>query len=184
VVGNSKDARRCIGYLTKYLTKDLDTCHPADTDALRYEPCSPTCANWLRYGVQPQHPRKGLTPGRCRGKAHQRATLGFGGRRVLVSRKWSGKNLTDHRADRRRWVLATLGALTPAGAGLSATGDQADRYLWDVVRPGDGDAPPRGRLILHALSERLRWQAELRAAQAAADGTEPPPSTVDADRAA
>ncbi|MDQ1675015.1 MAG: hypothetical protein QOC93_234, partial [Actinomycetota bacterium] len=38
------------------------------------------------------------------------------------------------------------------------------------------------RLILHALSERLRWQAELRAAQAAADGTDPPPS--DADRAA
>jgi hypothetical protein len=34
------------------------------------------------------------------------------------------------------------------------------------------------------LSERLRWQAELRAAQAAADGTEPPPSTVDAERAA
>ncbi|MCW2610398.1 MAG: replication initiator protein, partial [Cryptosporangiaceae bacterium] len=161
-----------------------DTCHPADTAAqrdhldrmaaaLRYEPCAPTCANWLRYGVQPQHPRKGMTPGRCRGKAHQRATLGFGGRRVLVSRKWSGKNLADHRADRRRWVLATLGGLTPAGAELSATADP-DRYLWDVVRPGDDDAPPRGRLILHALSERLRWQAELRAAQAAADGTDEP----------
>jgi hypothetical protein len=193
VLGNTQDAGRCIGYLTKYLTKDLDACHPADTPAqrdhldrmaaaLRYEPCSPTCPNWLRYGVQPQHPRKGMTPGRCRGKAHQRATLGFGGRRVLVSRKWSGKNLADHRADRRRWVLATLGALTPAGAELSATTADPDRYLWDVVRPGDDDAPPRGRLILHALSERLRWQAELRAAQAAGDGTDPPPT--DADRAA
>jgi len=56
VVGNSADSQRCIGYLTKYLTKSLDECHRADTaaqrahldrmaNALRLEPCAPTCAN-------------------------------------------------------------------------------------------------------------------------------------------
>lgn len=24
---------------------------------LRYEPCSPTCANWLRYGITPKNPQ-------------------------------------------------------------------------------------------------------------------------------
>jgi hypothetical protein len=62
VLAGSRDASRCIGYLTKYLTKHLGDCHQAATDgqadhaerladALRYEPCSPTCANWLRYGI-------------------------------------------------------------------------------------------------------------------------------------
>jgi len=81
VLAGSKDASRCIGYLTKYLTKQLGDCHHPDSDgqrehverladALRYEPCSPTCANWLRYGIQPKNPRPGLVPGQCKGKAH------------------------------------------------------------------------------------------------------------------
>jgi hypothetical protein len=67
VLAGSNDANRCIRYLTKYLTKQVADCHQADTDpqrghmqrladALRYEPCSPTCANWLRYGIQPKSP--------------------------------------------------------------------------------------------------------------------------------
>src|SRR5579859_5813560 len=108
VLAGSKDAARCIGYLTKYLTKHVADCHQAQTDtqlahverlaaALRYEPCSPMCANWLRYGIQPKNPRPGLRPGYCKGKAHRREHLGYAGRRVLVSRKWSGKTLADHR---------------------------------------------------------------------------------------
>ena len=68
VLAGSKDASRCIGYLTKYLTKHVGDCHQVSTDAqaahagrladaLRYEPCSPTCANWLRYGIQPKNHR-------------------------------------------------------------------------------------------------------------------------------
>jgi hypothetical protein len=102
VLAGSKDAARCIGYLTKYLTKQVADCHQAQTDAerahverlaeaLRYEPCSPRCANWLRYGIQPKNARPGLVPGACKGKAHRREYLGYAGRRVLVSRKWSGK---------------------------------------------------------------------------------------------
>ena len=83
VLAGSRDASRCIGYLTKYLTKHLGDCHQASSDgqadhaarlaeALRYEPCSPTCANWLRYGIQPRNARPGLRPGACKGKARRR----------------------------------------------------------------------------------------------------------------
>jgi len=119
--------------------------------ALRYEPCSPTCANWLRYGIQPDNPRPGLRPGHCTGKAHQREHLGYAGRRVLVSRKWSGKTLADHRGDRKAWLLATLGL--PA--------DDPGRYTWERVNPGDRDHMPPGQRLLHVLTDCARWQAAL-----------------------
>jgi hypothetical protein len=34
---------------------------------------------------------------------------------VLVSRKWSGKTLKDHRGDRKAWLIATLGLEPPDG---------------------------------------------------------------------
>jgi hypothetical protein len=162
VLAGSKDAARCIGYLTKYLTKQVADCHQAVTeaerahaerlaDALRYEPCSPRCANWLRYGIQPKNARPGLMPGACKGKAHRREHLGYAGRRVLVSRKWSGKTLADHRADRKNWLTATLG--------LSET-DPA-RYAWEPVTPGDPDHMEHARRLLHVIADRQRWQAAL-----------------------
>ena len=162
VLAGSKDASRCIGYLTKYLTKHVADCHQAQTDAqhahaerladaLRYEPCSPVCANWLRYGVQPKNARAGRRPGGCKGKAHRREHLGYAGRRVLVSRKWSGKTLADHRAARRDWLLATLG--------LPAT-DPA-RYAWEPVAPGDPDHMPPAQRLLHVVADRQRWHAAL-----------------------
>jgi hypothetical protein len=166
VLAGSKDATRCIGYLTKYLTKQVGDCHQADTDtqrahvarlaeALRYEPCSPTCANWLRYGIQPRNARPGLAPGRCKGKAHDADHLGYAGRRVLVSRKWSGKTLADHRADRKDWLLRTLG--------VSAT-DPA-RYAWEPVAPSDPDHMDHSRRLLHAVADRARWQGALNEAR-------------------
>jgi len=162
VLAGSKDTARCIGYLTKYLTKQLGHCHQAQTDAehahaerladaLRYELCSPACANWLRYGIEPKNPRPGLRPGQCKGKAHRREYLGYGGRRVLVSRKWSGKTLADHRADRKAWLTEALG--------ISAT-DPA-RYSWEPVTPGDPDYMPNGRRLLHVVADRLKWQTAL-----------------------
>jgi hypothetical protein len=162
----SKDAARCIGYLVKYLTKQVGDCHHPDTDAarahaarlaeaLRFQPCSPTCANWLRYGIQPKNARPGLVPGCCKGKAHDPDHLGYAGRRVLVSRKWSGKTLADHRADRQQWLLSMLG--------VSAT-DPA-RYAWEVVAPGDPDHMDHARRLLHAVADRARWQAALREAR-------------------
>ena len=171
VLAGSRDSARCIGYLTKYLTKQISDCHQAQTsaqedhagrlaDALRYEPCSPTCANWLRYGVQPRNPREGMRPGRCTGKAHRREYLGYAGRRVLVSRKWSGKTLADHRADRRAWLMATLG--------LSAT--DPTRYAWQPVVPGDLDHMPPAQRLLHVVADRQRWHAALVLARARASG--------------
>jgi replication initiator protein RepSA len=162
VLAGSKDAARCIGYLTKYLTKQVGDCHHPDTDvqqahiarlaeALRYEPCSARCANWLRYGIQPKNARPGLAPGRCKSKAHDPDHLGYAGRRVLVSRKWSGKTLADHRADRQQWLLGTLG--------VSAT--DPTRHAWEVVAPGDPDHLDYPRRVLHAVADRARWQAAL-----------------------
>jgi hypothetical protein len=126
VLSGSKDAARCIGYLTKYLTKQVADCHQAATDAehahaarlaeaLRYEPCSPRCANWLRYGIQPQNARPGLVPGSCKGKAHDRERLGYAGRRVLVSVE-KLKHVQEVRADRTPIPGARAGPTIPGTA--------------------------------------------------------------------
>ncbi|MBG0824608.1 replication initiation protein [Planomonospora sp. ID91781] len=173
IMAGTPDADKAIGYISKYLTKSIGETCEADNqaqrdhasrlaDALRYEPCSPTCANWLRYGVQPKNARAGMAPGRCRGKAHKPEHLGYAGRRVLVSRKWSNKTLTDHRADRRAWVLEMLG--------LSATEDNdPGRYTWRPVPPGDPGLPPLGERLLLAVAEQQRRRRALDEARARAE---------------
>jgi hypothetical protein len=175
VLAGSRDSARCIGYLTKYLTKHVADCHQTTTsaqhdhadrlaDALRYEPCSPACANWLRYGVQPKNPREGLRPGRCTGKAHRREYLGYAGRRVLVSRKWSGKTLADHRADRKTWLLQTLGITEP----------DPRRYTWEPVAPGDPDHMPPAQRLLHVVADRQKWHVALTEARSRGSGLPAP----------
>ncbi|PRX45841.1 hypothetical protein B0I32_1464 [Nonomuraea fuscirosea] len=109
VLASTSDADQCIRYLSEYLTKSLGQSLDGETqrehaarfvDALRYEPCSPACPNWLRYGVQPKGAKAGMAPGRCRSKAHKPEHLGYAGRRVLVSRKWSNKTLAEHARSR------------------------------------------------------------------------------------
>jgi hypothetical protein len=112
-------AEKAIRYLTKYITKSVDECHQRTTaremdhhhrfyEVLRFIPCSERCANWLRYGIQPDQARPGMVAGACKGRVHQPSTLGIGGRRILVSREWSGKTLADHRADQATWVRQIL----------------------------------------------------------------------------
>ncbi|MFD3685742.1 replication initiator [Nocardiopsis sp. NPDC058631] len=183
VVAGTEDAARCVRYLAKYLTKDIADCHAAETvrqeqhadrlmETLRYEACSPRCSNWLRYGIQPNQAKAGMRPGFCGSKAHRREHLGYAGRRVLVSRKWSGKTLADHKADRLTWVLNTLG-IDPANE------DQGDEdnprppalsfasgsFEWELARPTDPDVPPRERRLLRAVGEALRRRAQLEAAR-------------------
>jgi hypothetical protein len=179
VAAGSPEAGRHIGYLAKYLTKSIAECTTPDTDAqrqhverltaaLRYEPCAPTCANWLLYGVQPRNPRPALRPGCCRGKAHRPDNLGYGGRRVLVSRKWSGKNLADHRADRRAFVLSVLGHdIEHQDQAAQDQGEQPGRYAWEPARPTDPDVPPLARRLMHAIAQRAAWREQYRVAQAA-----------------
>ncbi len=71
VLAGSRDASRCIGYLTKYLTKHLGHCHQEDGDtqaahagrlagALRYEPWSadgaPPCSPAASRSRSPRRP--------------------------------------------------------------------------------------------------------------------------------
>jgi hypothetical protein len=180
VLAGSNDAGRCVRYLTKYLTKQIAGCHQAETDAqrahaarlaeaLRYEPCSPSCANWLRYGIQPRNPRPGHIPGLCRGKAHRHENLGYAGRRVLVSRKWSGKTVDDHRASRKAWLMAMLDL--PADEDESA-------YRWQRVTPADPDHMPLAQRLMHVLADRSAWQAALVAARHKADDLAADPSAT------
>ncbi|MGH3502636.1 MAG: replication initiator [Nocardioidaceae bacterium] len=174
------DAERCIGYLAKYMTKNVGECHetatPEQADhvdrlmaALRFEPCSPTCPNWLRYGVQPKDARSGMRPGCCKGKAHKPEHLGYAGRRVLVSRKWSGKTLAhhraDHRAERRAWALASLG--------LAPDDPDAHRYTWLPVPNGDPRVPPLEHRLPRAIADRHRWRRLRHEAEAKAAGVDP-----------
>ncbi|WP_336209584.1 replication initiator [Nonomuraea sp. LPB2021202275-12-8] len=131
-------------------------------DALRFEPCSPGCPNWLRYGVQPKGAKPGMTPGRCHGKAHKPDHLGYAGRRVLVSRKWSNKTLAEHKQDRRTWVLEALGQRDQP--------TDPHRYIWKPVPAGDANLAPLAVRLLRSVHERQRWRAHLDRLQAQADG--------------
>ena len=166
ILGGTEEAGRHIGYLTKYLTKSTGEVIEAATDRqrahhdrlhdeLRVTPCSPRCAVWLLYGIEPLGASSRTAPGHCKGRAHRRTTLGLPGRRVLVSRKWSGKTLVDHKADRRAFVLESLAAV-----GITKTDPDPARLTWQKVPPGDPNLPPRDHLILHAIAERTRWRAE------------------------
>ncbi|MEU8607125.1 replication initiator [Actinoplanes sp. NPDC048791] len=174
----SKDAERTIGYITKYVTKAAAECHDHTSDPqrdhaerlwreLRVTPCSDRCANWLLYGVQPKNATGKLRPGHCKGRVHQKSTLGIGGRRVLVSRNWSGKTLRDHRADAHAWVKALLGVTAAADASPPADHQMASPspFAWEMARPGDPDLPPLEHRLLRAVSQRIQRRAQLAAAR-------------------
>jgi hypothetical protein len=188
---------KAVAYLTKYVTKDVSSTYGAPDDMtprqlahlerlhaqVKVLPCSPTCANWLRYGVQPKDAHAELVPGDCRRKAHDREHLGLGGRRVLVSRDWSGKTLAEHAADGAdvvRQVLEDAGIDMPDRDRLSATqtgGDGNPRFVWTRIEHADQDALTYGEAIAAAIRERNRWREQY---QAAKFRTGPPPDGLSA----
>jgi hypothetical protein len=117
-----------------------------------------------------------LVPGQCPGPAHDRENLGLGGRRVLVSRKWSGKTLTEHRADRTEVVRQTL-----AAAGIDAPethrcpadvlgDDGRPRFVWEDAQV---DARRYADVMLAAVAQRRAWRAQYEHARQVT-GTGPP----------
>jgi hypothetical protein len=147
---------------------------------LKFLPCSPRCANWLRYGVQPDHPGPGLIPGQCRGRAHDRENLGIN-RRVLPSRKWSGKTVAQHKADRTEVVRQTLLSagmddldLDRLAASVTLP-DGSPRFIWTDTRP---DNDTYIKVVLHSVAERQRWRAKYDAAKATVAGAVDSVSTI------
>lgn len=179
LIAPSVEADRAVRYLTKYLTKAVsdslddagddenpqDSAREAHIDRLhrelRFLPCSPRCANWLRYGVQPDEVSASLVPGACRLKAHDREHLGLGGRRVLVSRSWSGKTLKGHRADRAtvvREALMSAGVVAPEIERMAAdvlAADGLPRFIWSEEKT---DPSMYAQVILASVAERRRWR--------------------------
>jgi hypothetical protein len=190
IEGGTEHAERAIRYATKYLTKDLadQTLVRSDPQKehaerlraeLRVLPCSPRCANWLLYGIQPDRARPDLVPGACRGNVHQRQSLGYTGRRCLVSRNWSGKTLTDHRLDGREWFRAvTAGLLDENGDEDQAVTDkppaEKHRYLYRIARPGDREVDPVEDRILRSIHNRQRARLLLRIARDGPHATDVP----------
>jgi hypothetical protein len=192
VLAGTAQADKLITYLSKYLTKSVDQCHHASTataaehqrrlhDELRFTPCSPRCANWLRYGIQPKDAKDGMKAGQCRGKVHQPDTLGLGGRRVLVSRLWSGKTLADHRYDQTLWWRNHL-AITDrvdddidpdmqARIDAARQGGAPAPIAWERCKPGDPDVPDLPRRLLRLISASIKYKEARAAARA---GGHPP----------
>jgi hypothetical protein len=198
VLGGTPKADKLIGYLCKYITKSVGEAHRATTDAavehqrrlwqeLRYTPCSPRCPNWLRYGIQPHGAKDGLKAGFCRGKVHHPDTLGLGGRRVLVSRLWSGMTLADHKYDRNKWVTNLLQVTRRADQDIddehaetirqAREGLAPEPIAWDWVRPGDPGVPDRAHIQLRYIATKTRQRLQIQAAKAAAQaGADHPPA--------
>ena len=117
----------------------------------------------------------GLTPGWCSSRAHDRENLGFGGRRVQVSRAWSGKTLREHRADRAavvRAVLAEAGIDAPDTDRLATSvlaDDGLPRFTWEEMPASEADYVQVGMgSVLQAQRWRCEYDEATRAAQSRA----------------
>ena len=168
LLSGTVDSDRPVRCLCIYLTKDVADTYSDEypTHAAGYErhvdrlhseiqtlPCSPGGTNGNRYRVTSNDPERGMVPGRCSSPAHHRENLGLGGRRVLVSRLWSGKTLPEHGADRRAVVAEALPAagIDPGDADqLDADRTMPDgtpNYVWE-----DADSDQRYNIAAIAAS--------------------------------
>jgi len=184
LLGGTPEAERRVRYLCKYLTKSIGATHDDDgspalvahidrlAEEVRWLPCATTCANWLRFGVQPKHAGPGMVPGHCKHKAHDRANLGLGGRRVLVSRQWSGKTLATHKADRAAVVRAALeeAGIDPEDHDELSVSGMDGRWSWELLGRSRVDEATYAAAIAEQIATRQRWRAQYEAAKAARAG--------------
>jgi hypothetical protein len=191
IIATEGDADRRVAYLTKYLTKAISATYGEPEELSRSQrrhmrrlheqvevlPCSPRCWNWLFYGVQPLEAEVGMVPGQCPSKAHDWENLGCGGRRVLVSRRWTGKTLKGHKADRAavvRQVLEAAGADVPETSRMAADIRREDgipRFNWKIWDPIDATVPVYRQVMTKSIAERVRWKTEYELAKQRASPT-------------
>jgi Replication initiator protein, pSAM2 len=195
ITAGTPEAERGIRYLCKYVNKaitrtyDSDDEHPSRArmahidrmaEEVRWLPCGPNCANWLRYGIQPAAAQAGMVPGHCKHKAHDRANLGLGGRRVLVSRKWTGKTLAAHKADRVAVVRQALEAagIDPDDHDEMAVVGTDGGWSWELLGRTRVDAATYATAISQSIHTRQRWLREYEAAKTVAAARAGPGDTA------
>lgn len=178
IIADEDNADRRVRYLTKYLSKSIGDSMADAQDRTRRQrthlaglnehvpwlPCSPTCANWLRYGLQPRQAKASMIPGQCSAKAHQPEQVGCGGRRVLVSRLWTGKTLKHHKADRAAVVREVLeaGVDAPELERLSVAvkrDDGTQGFHWTIHHPDDSTTPLYRTVMTRAIGQQMQWRA-------------------------
>jgi hypothetical protein len=95
---------------------------------------------------------------------------------VLVSRKWTGKTLDVHRADRAavvRQVLAEAGVQVAEPDRCAAdvlAPDGEPRFAWSVLPPGEGSY----NAAVFAQIQRQEWRAQYDKAKRVTGRTGPP----------
>ncbi len=204
LLGGTEDSDRTVRYLCKYLTKAVAETY-ADQPRHRSTPTTPSRREGepvrgphrppprprpraallpgLRELAALRHPAArtpplGCTPGSARSKAHDRECLGVGGRRALVSRHWTGKTLTEHKADRAavvRQVLEAAGIEAPDADRLAADvlhTDGKPRFVWEDTKPDQRDYPA---MIAASLREKKARRAQYDHAKTIAAQRESPP---------
>jgi hypothetical protein len=93
---------------------------------------------------------------------------------VLVSRRWTGKTLTDHCGDRAEVVRQTLLAagMEPADVDRLAADVQREdgqpRYAWKLWNAAEATTPVYRHVLTRSIAERLQWKQDYRDAKARA----------------
>ncbi len=192
VLGSSKDSDRAVRYLTKYLTKSVadtytdgdapDPTYEAHMDRLHHEirwlPCSPECANWLRVRRPAEEPRartgprplrlQGARPGAPRPRRPTRPCVEGLVRQDPqhapgrpASRRRASARGGRHRARGRR----------PYGRRV-LTDDGKPRFVWEEVPVTQADW---AHVVMQSMLDRRRRKAQYEQAKSLLVGADPPP---------
>ena len=171
VLAGSRDASRCIGYLTKYLTKHLGDCHQADhrrpgrprRTARRRAAVRAVLAD-LRELAPLRHPAQERPAGpAARGPARAKPTA------ASTSATPDGASWSPANGPARPWptTAPTGGPGSPARSGF--------RQPTRPATPGNRSSPatpdhmPNGQRLLHVVADRIQWQTALDLARRRAD---------------
>ena len=195
LLGGTDDSDRAVRYLCKYLTKSVadDLRRPRRRpDRRRTRRTSTGCTpkSWCcrarrraRTGCgtassprtpAPAWPPAGARPRRTTASASAWAAAGCWSRAA-----WTGKTLTEHRADRAEVVRQVLEAagIDPPEARRKAADvlhtDGQPRYVWEDVPPAERDY---AAVIVASIAEQRRWRAEHEHAKALAAQRGSPPT--------
>ncbi len=167
VLAGSRDANRCIGYLTKYLTKHVADCHQAaDTRPAR-----------AHRTARRRAPVRAVLPhlrelAALRRPAQERPSGPAAG---LLQGQGPPPRIPRVRGPPRPGLAQVVGQdagrppRRPPGVAdghARHPGHRPGRYSWEPVSPGDPDHMPPAQRMLHVVADRIRWQEALRRSQA------------------